>query len=118
MAGDRRLGKGLGGRRSQRDQQPGGRLALCDHPRSRQIAAQPARRSGRACEGVMTVTATDAHPASPCLGICLMDPATRICRGCLLTIDEIRAWYEVSPAEKRAILARLDARLRAVVQLG
>ena len=51
-------------------------------------------------------------PLSPCLGICLMDPATRMCRGCLRTIDEIRAWYEASAAEKRAILARLDARRR------
>jgi uncharacterized protein len=56
------------------------------------------------------VTAIDAPPASPCLGICLMDPATRMCRGCLRTIDEIRAWYEASAAEKRAILARLDQR--------
>ena len=66
----------------------------------------------------MTVTATDAHPASPCLGICLMDPATRMCRGCLRTIDEIRAWYEASAAEKRAILARLDARRRTMDQPG
>jgi len=66
----------------------------------------------------MTVTASDAHPASPCLGICLMDPATRMCRGCLRTIDEIRAWYEASVAEKRAILARLDARRRTMDQPG
>jgi predicted Fe-S protein YdhL (DUF1289 family) len=66
----------------------------------------------------MTVTASDAHPASPCLGICLMDPATRMCRGCLRTIDEIRAWYEASAAEKRAILARLDARRRTMNQPG
>jgi len=58
------------------------------------------------------VTASDAPPASPCLGICLMDPATRMCRGCLRTIDEIRAWYDASAAEKRVILARLDQRRR------
>jgi predicted Fe-S protein YdhL (DUF1289 family) len=62
----------------------------------------------------MMVTAIDAPPASPCLGICLMDPATRMCRGCLRTIDEIRAWYEASAAEKRAILARLDQRRRGM----
>jgi predicted Fe-S protein YdhL (DUF1289 family) len=45
-----------------------------------------------------------------------MDPATRMCRGCLRTIDEIRAWYEASAAEKRAILARLDARRRGMDQ--
>ena len=42
-----------------------------------------------------------------------MDPATRMCRGCLRTIDEIRAWYEASAAEKRAILARLETRRHA-----
>lgn len=58
------------------------------------------------------MTSTDAHPASPCLGICLMDPATRMCRGCLRTVDEIRAWYDATAAEKRAILARLETRRR------
>lgn len=55
-------------------------------------------------------------PPSPCLGICLMDPATRTCRGCLRTIDEIAGWYDASPAEKRAIVARLAARRAALPQ--
>ena len=52
----------------------------------------------------------EPSPLSPCLGICLMDPTTRMCRGCLRTIDEIRGWYEASAADKRAILDRLVAR--------
>jgi len=55
----------------------------------------------------------ERSPLSPCLGICLMDPATRMCRGCLRTIDEIRGWYEASAADKRAILERLAARRTA-----
>ena len=55
----------------------------------------------------------EPSPLSPCLGICLMDPATRMCRGCLRTIDEIRGWYEASAADKRAILERLAARRAA-----
>jgi predicted Fe-S protein YdhL (DUF1289 family) len=62
------------------------------------------------------VTTSDAHPMSPCLGICLMDPATRMCRGCLRTVEEIRTWYEANAAEKWAILARLDARRRGIEQ--
>jgi predicted Fe-S protein YdhL (DUF1289 family) len=62
------------------------------------------------------MTATDDQmqpsPVSPCLGICLMDPRTRMCRGCLRTVEEIAAWYNASAAEKRAILARLEARRR------
>jgi len=52
-------------------------------------------------------------PASPCVGICLMDPATRQCRGCLRTVDEIARWYEASPAEKRELLALLATRRTA-----
>lgn len=62
-------------------------------------------------------TAPDAPaepmPHSPCLGICLMDPATRMCRGCLRTVEEIGAWYNAGDAEKRVILARLAARRAA-----
>jgi predicted Fe-S protein YdhL (DUF1289 family) len=59
----------------------------------------------------------DPSPHSPCLGICLMDPRTRMCRGCLRTIDEIAGWYAASPAGKRAILERLAAR-RAAAEPG
>jgi predicted Fe-S protein YdhL (DUF1289 family) len=54
--------------------------------------------------------ASEPDPVSPCLGICLMDPATRTCRFCLRTIAEITGWYRAAPAEKRAILERLPAR--------
>jgi uncharacterized protein len=61
-------------------------------------------------------TEVEPSPASPCLGICLMDPRTRTCRGCLRTIEEIAGWYTASNAEKRAILKRLEARREAVHQ--
>ena len=51
-----------------------------------------------------------AVPESPCVGICLLDPATGCCRGCLRTLAEIASWYEASVSEKRAILARLEQR--------
>lgn len=52
----------------------------------------------------------ETTPVSPCIGICLMDPATRMCRGCLRTVDEIARWYDATPAEKRDIVARLALR--------
>lgn len=55
----------------------------------------------------------DEIPVSPCLGICIVDPATRQCRGCLRTVDEIAGWYEASPAEKRHLLTVLAARRAA-----
>jgi uncharacterized protein len=55
----------------------------------------------------------DPAPASPCIGVCLVDPATGHCRGCLRSIAEITNWYAASPAEKRAILAALAGRRRS-----
>jgi predicted Fe-S protein YdhL (DUF1289 family) len=52
----------------------------------------------------------EKSPVSPCLGICLMDPRTRMCRGCLRTIEEIRDWYGAGAADKRLILERLAPR--------
>ncbi len=49
-------------------------------------------------------------PISPCVGICLMDPATRLCRGCLRRVEEIAVWFEASIAEKHQILARIAER--------
>ena len=57
-------------------------------------------------------------PISPCLGICIMDPRTRQCRGCLRTIEEIAGWYEASVTEKRALLAVLAERRAAVAANG
>ena len=57
--------------------------------------------------------ALEPNPASPCLGICLMNPRTRMCCGCLRTIEEIAGWYGASPSEKRAILAGLAERRAA-----
>jgi predicted Fe-S protein YdhL (DUF1289 family) len=44
-----------------------------------------------------------------------MDPKTRQCRGCLRTVEEIARWYEASAAEKRALIAVLEARRAAAV---
>jgi uncharacterized protein len=54
----------------------------------------------------------ESAPPSPCIGICLIDPATRRCRGCLRYIEEIATWYDASATEKRAILARIAERRR------
>jgi len=55
-------------------------------------------------------TRRERAPISPCVGICLMDPATRLCRGCLRRVEEIAAWYEASAGEKHEILARIAER--------
>ncbi|MEM9585397.1 MAG: DUF1289 domain-containing protein [Pseudomonadota bacterium] len=47
---------------------------------------------------------------SPCIKICVVHPAERICTGCLRTIDEIGAWSRMSNAERAALLEELPSR--------
>lgn len=50
---------------------------------------------------------------SPCVAICQLDEAGRTCIGCARTVDEIRDWMIMEDAEKRAVLARIEAAKRA-----
>lgn len=47
---------------------------------------------------------------SPCVKLCTIHPAERLCVGCLRTIDEISAWSRLTPAERSAIMAELPTR--------
>jgi len=51
--------------------------------------------------------------ASPCDKVCVMDPASGLCRGCRRTLDEIARWSAMSEAEQRAVLKALAARREA-----
>lgn len=48
--------------------------------------------------------------ASPCIRVCVVHPAERICTGCLRSIDEIAAWSRMSEEERAAILEELPSR--------
>lgn len=47
---------------------------------------------------------------SPCVKICTIHPAERLCVGCLRTIDEIAGWSRMSSDERRRIMAELPER--------
>lgn len=47
---------------------------------------------------------------SPCIKVCLMDPASGLCIGCLRTLDEIASWSSYTNAERRAIMEALPQR--------
>jgi predicted Fe-S protein YdhL (DUF1289 family) len=47
---------------------------------------------------------------SPCVRICVVHPESRICTGCLRSIDEISRWSKLSADERRAIMAALPDR--------
>lgn len=47
---------------------------------------------------------------SPCVKVCVVHPETRLCTGCLRSIDEIGAWSGMSPEQRRDIMAELPSR--------
>ena len=53
------------------------------------------------------------HPPSPCTNLCLVDPDTDLCAGCLRTLDEIAMWSGMTPEEKRRVLDSVSARRAA-----
>jgi len=47
---------------------------------------------------------------TPCIDVCEMDASSGLCIGCGRTLDEIAGWADMSPEERRAIMAVLPAR--------
>jgi len=47
---------------------------------------------------------------SPCVRLCVLDPATRLCLGCNRSLDEIGRWSRMTPEERREVMAGLSAR--------
>lgn len=47
---------------------------------------------------------------SPCVKICVVHPETRLCTGCLRSIDEISRWSKMTAEDRRAIMADLPSR--------
>lgn len=47
---------------------------------------------------------------SPCINICVVHPAERICTGCLRSIEEIGAWGRMTNAERAELLEELPSR--------
>lgn len=48
--------------------------------------------------------------STPCVKICVIDPASGLCEGCGRTLEEIARWASLSEAERRAIMAELPRR--------
>lgn len=47
---------------------------------------------------------------SPCVKICVIHPESRLCTGCLRSIDEITRWSRMSSEERREIMTALPGR--------
>ena len=48
---------------------------------------------------------------SPCIKVCTLDPAWKLCIGCGRTIEEIAGWKSMPQAERERVMGELPARL-------
>lgn len=48
---------------------------------------------------------------TPCIAVCIIDPATKLCLGCGRTLPEIARWHRLESAERVALMAELPARM-------
>ena len=55
-----------------------------------------------------------ASMISPCEKICVVDPASALCRGCGRSLAEIGSWMAYSDAERSRVMAELPQRLQAM----
>jgi predicted Fe-S protein YdhL (DUF1289 family) len=53
---------------------------------------------------------------SPCVRICVIHPETRLCTGCLRSIDEITNWTRMGAEARRAVMDELPARAPLIAQ--
>jgi len=53
-----------------------------------------------------------AEPAiqSPCIKVCVVDPASGACIGCRRTLAEIASWLQLSAQERARVMAELPRR--------
>jgi len=53
---------------------------------------------------------------SPCIKVCVIEPKSRLCTGCLRSIDEIAAWSGMSAEARRAVMAELPSRTAKITK--
>ncbi|PSC05766.1 DUF1289 domain-containing protein [Alsobacter soli] len=51
---------------------------------------------------------------SPCVNLCVIEPASGLCEGCGRSMAEIGRWPTLSEAERRRITRQLGRRLKAL----
>ncbi|MCC5961222.1 MAG: DUF1289 domain-containing protein [Rhodobacteraceae bacterium] len=47
---------------------------------------------------------------SPCINVCVIHPESRLCTGCLRSIDEISQWSRMTPQARQSVMADLPGR--------
>jgi len=66
----------------------------------------------------LTVPASPRSIATPCVKVCMVDPASGFCLGCGRTLAEIAQWARFTPEAREAIMGGLGARLDGLAAQG
>ncbi|WP_394177311.1 DUF1289 domain-containing protein [Yoonia maritima] len=53
---------------------------------------------------------------SPCIKICVIHPESRLCTGCLRSMDEIGAWSSMTDDARRTVMSELPDRAGRVTK--
>jgi predicted Fe-S protein YdhL (DUF1289 family) len=53
------------------------------------------------------------HVPSPCVSICVVNPNTGLCEGCLRTLNEVATWGQLPSAKQREVWQLIQARCDA-----
>jgi predicted Fe-S protein YdhL (DUF1289 family) len=53
---------------------------------------------------------------TPCVKLCVVDPDSGICIGCGRSRSEIAGWIAMTPAERRDVMAGLEARMASLTR--
>lgn len=48
---------------------------------------------------------------TPCIAVCFIDPATKLCLGCGRTLPEIAQWHRMTGDERSAVMDTLAGRM-------
>jgi len=57
-----------------------------------------------------------AEIESPCIKICVIHPESRLCTGCLRSIDEIGAWSRMSAEARSEVMTELPNRASKITK--
>lgn len=55
---------------------------------------------------------------TPCINVCVVDPASSLCVGCGRSLQEIGSWISMSPERRLSVIRSLPARLKALRARG
>ena len=61
-------------------------------------------------EGGVVAAREQGEVPSPCIGVCELDQASKLCLGCLRSADEIAIWRDAGSDVRRSILERVHRR--------